>query len=239
MSALRRSGETVDVSVRQAHRSPADPRKAGGDFALVHRDRGVLTLIVADLWAKGSEADYYSGLLEEAFNAIASAASGPAPILNALNRLFIGELRARCAWEGSATAFVSRYQGDGVLRYAAAGTDDALVFRGLDRHEHLRSTGPLLGIYEPGNYYEHVTRFVPGDVLLVCTDGVTEARCGPSSGGLFGTARVAECVGELLRAPGLPSCDALLERVAAWAGGGFGDDATVLFAIPFRDRAVA
>ncbi|HVM14549.1 MAG TPA: SpoIIE family protein phosphatase [Egibacteraceae bacterium] len=76
------------------------------------------------------------------------------------------------------TGFVAKIDpGDGSCRYASAGHLPALVTHD-HRVEELGPTGPLLGPL-PGEWSTRETQLSPGSVLVLYTDGVTEAR-GPA-----------------------------------------------------------
>jgi serine phosphatase RsbU (regulator of sigma subunit) len=221
----------INVALQHAHRSPTDLQRAGGDFALAHRFLdGTTTFIVMDLWAKGAEADHYVALMQSSYDAISLAVRSPARVLSRLNRIFVDELRSRADTEGSASAFVITCDAAGQLRYAAAGTDAALLFRGPDHHRHLEPTGPLLGLWERAGYYEQGFTFRLGDLLVVCTDGITEAHARGHNRSQLGTRGLSEIMRKLIRAKVLPSCEDLMEYVGTWIGGDFHDDATAVIA---------
>jgi serine phosphatase RsbU (regulator of sigma subunit) len=233
------AAETTHVALEHAYRSPLRAERAGGDFAVARRrPDGTTTLMVTDLWAKSDEADHYTSHMKRAFNIISLTVQSPARILSMLNRVFSRELHVQCAPEGTASAVVVTWDGWGKLRYASAGTDAALLFRGSDYHRHLEATGPLLGLIENAEYEEQGLTFRFGDLLVACTDGITEAR--DDSHALLGTGGLATIMHKLIRANERPTCEDLMEHVAAWSGTEFYDDATVVFAnfMP-PERAVA
>jgi hypothetical protein len=136
----------IRLTFSHAYRSPADPRRAGGDFVLsrTHGD-GALTLMLADLWAKAAEARHYVHRLACAFDSVSQTHS-PARLLARINDPFVVELESLECVEGSASAFGLTCDVRGNLPYAAAGTDAAILFHGPHRHEHFEATGPLLGL---------------------------------------------------------------------------------------------
>ena len=110
------------------------------------------------------------------------------------------------------------------LRYASAGHPAAWLWH--DREVRpLRSTGPLLMLDPNGTY---VSREIPldlGDLVLLYTDGLAEARNGDA---LFGEERVANA---LRRDPGVDPgvlCKSLLESARDFANGGLTDDVAIL-----------
>ncbi|MEV7211903.1 PP2C family protein-serine/threonine phosphatase [Kitasatospora cineracea] len=119
----------------------------------------------------------------------------------------------------------------GRLGWLNAGHEQPFLRRADGTVERLAPTGPLLHpLIEPDadSWGERSTPFRPGDLLLLCTDGLTEGR-GPD--GEFGERRVAELLA------GLPPGATPAEAVRALYAGAerFGldwrrDDVTVLAA---------
>jgi sigma-B regulation protein RsbU (phosphoserine phosphatase) len=82
--------------------------------------------------------------------------------------------------------------------YVNAGHNPGLIYRaGTGKMDHLEATGPLLATFEAATYKERHTQIEPGDVLVLYSDGVTEAMS--PEGELFGMERLEELV--RVRAP--------------------------------------
>jgi len=89
----------------------------------------------------------------------------------------------------------------------------------------LRSTGPLLTLDPDALYLSRETSLASGDVLLLYTDGLTEARSG---GQIFGEERIA---GIIRRDPGQDAtilCKTLLEAARDFASEPLSDDVAIL-----------
>jgi serine phosphatase RsbU (regulator of sigma subunit) len=112
----------------------------------------------------------------------------------------------------------------GVLTYADGGHPPALLRRvDTRRTERLGATGPLLGAVPHAEYGELEVGLRLGDMVLLYTDGVTEARRGVR---LFGEGRVRRV---LRRTPTAREClDSLLDAVKSYADGPLKDDAAAL-----------
>jgi sigma-B regulation protein RsbU (phosphoserine phosphatase) len=88
--------------------------------------------------------------------------------------------------------------------------------------------GLLLGVMPDQTYASAALRLDPGDVLLLATDGVTEARRG---GDLFGYDRMADVARRALALGSLSELGAaVMEAAHAFAGGALHDDACLLLA---------
>ncbi len=75
----------------------------------------------------------------------------------------------------------------GTVRYASAGHPAAWLWHEKDVRP-LRSTGPLLMLDPAGTFHSRELRLDPGDLVLMYTDGLSEARAGDA---LFGEDRIA------------------------------------------------
>ncbi|HMK98092.1 MAG TPA: PP2C family protein-serine/threonine phosphatase [Acidimicrobiales bacterium] len=95
----------------------------------------------------------------------------------------------------------------GTLRHASAGHPPAFIWHEGEVHS-LAATGPLLALDPKGTYFSRDMALDVGDLVVLYTDGLTEARSG---GQLFGEERVAHLV---RRDPGQDTdiiCKTLLE----------------------------
>ena len=118
----------------------------------------------------------------------------------------------------------------GELSYCNAGHEDPfLLAPGQASTRRLGGGGgpPLCAVDDFPYRGEHA-RLVPGELVAIVTDGVTEAQ--RSGGDLYGAARVATLVGSIgATSPAAAVVDALMADVSSFAGDAAqGDDRTVL-----------
>lgn len=112
----------------------------------------------------------------------------------------------------------------GTLRHASAGHPAAWLWQDSEMRA-LRSTGPLLTLDPSATYYSRELPLAPNDLVLLYTDGLTEARSG---GQLFGEERIAAIV---RRDPGQETsvlCKQLLEAARDFASEPVTDDIAIL-----------
>ena len=110
------------------------------------------------------------------------------------------------------------------LRVASAGHPPAWLWHDGEVRA-LTATGPLLTLDPEGTYTSTEVSLEPGDLLLMYTDGLAEARAGDA---LFGEERVAA---HLRRDPGQDAsllCKSLLEAARDFASAPLGDDVAIL-----------
>jgi phosphoserine phosphatase RsbU/P len=109
-------------------------------------------------------------------------------------------------------------------RHASAGHPAAWLWQDSEMRA-LRSTGPLLTLDPDATYFSREVPLLPGDVVLLYTDGLAEARSG---GQLFGEERIANLI---RRDPGQDAsviCKQLLEAARDFASEPLTDDIAIL-----------
>ncbi len=112
----------------------------------------------------------------------------------------------------------------GTVRYASAGHPPAWLC--VERTPTaLPATGPLLMLDPTSAYGSSERPFAPGDVLLIATDGLAEARHGDQ---FFGEERVAGLLRREADADPPVLCKTMIEAAVEFAGGPLGDDVSVL-----------
>ncbi len=112
----------------------------------------------------------------------------------------------------------------GTLRWASAGHPTAWLWHEREVRP-LRATGPLLMLDPKGTFISREIPLESGDLLLMYTDGLTEARHGDQ---FYGEERVANT---LRRDPGVAPevlCKSLLEGAKDFASGPLLDDVAIL-----------
>lgn len=149
-------------------------RELGGDFydcfGLPDGRHGVL---VADVSGKGVGAAFFMAVSRTVLLDSALSVRTPAQVLALANDL----LCARNPMDLFVTACYGLFDPqDGSFEYASAGHHPPLIRRQNGVVETLPTTKDMaLGVLNGMQYNEHSTRLLPGDTLLMYTDGVTEA----------------------------------------------------------------
>ena len=156
----------------------AELRSAGGtpfagDFVVASRVGDRLEVAVVDVSGKGQGAGTRALLLSGAIGGLLSALP-PAEFLAAANTFLL-----RQDWEeGFATAIhLSLDLATGHYDLRSAGHPPAAVrHAGSGRWEVVESEGPVLGLIEDATYAAVSGQMLPGDALLLYTDGMVETR---------------------------------------------------------------
>lgn len=119
------------------------------------------------------------------------------------------------------------------LRYASAGHEPGFLFEDAGHHERLSPTAPLFGLRMLKPWparVERALRLVGKSVLVLVTDGITEAQDGAGKARtFFGSTGVVRSVHRAgLQGADLPK--AIHRAAERYARNGFRDDATVIVA---------
>jgi serine phosphatase RsbU (regulator of sigma subunit) len=198
----------------------------GGDWyhAAALRDGSVL-LAVGDVAGHGTQAATTMAQLRHALRALSVITSDPGTLLGHLNRLTC-ELGLQTP-ELAATAVIARFDpGRRELVWAQAGHPPPMLNRDGRTRMLSRPSGPMLGVVDDAGYAGAVTDFLPGDVLLLYTDGLVEHRGQSLDAGLDA---VIATVDEAVRAAPLRP---LAELVARLRRANPDDDTCILAARP-------
>ena len=185
-------------------------RQVGGDFYDVIPLRGGrLGLVIADVSDKGMPAALYMALTRSLIHAEAKRSASPRQVLLNVHRLLLEMSHANMF----VTAFYGVLDPDsGTLRYARAGHDKPiLVHPGSGECLPLDAGGMLLGCVNPVQLEEASATLHPGDVLVLYTDGITDANS--PTGELYGTRRLHDVLCTL----GETDARAICERIFAEA----------------------
>lgn len=200
-------------------------RHVGGDFYdVLHLDGGTLGLAVADVAGKGMGAALIMASAKAVVPLLATA-GGPAATLEALDEKLRKELGKR---EFVALAFAVYDPASGELRLANAGLPDPYLIRPGAPPRALSCPGPRLPLGLKADVRREAlsVRLEPGDRVVLFSDGLPEApRPGGEPLGYAALESLLDLPGEV---PPGEAVEQLLRRVAAAAGAGPEDDATVL-----------
>lgn len=197
-----------------------------GDFygVLTRGEPTELAVLICDVGGKGMPASLVAASLEALCAGPLEAGLAPHDVFARVT----SRLLRRTPPEKFATAFLGALDPvSGRLRFANAGHLPAIVIARDGNHRWLRAGGIPLGLLPSARYELGETALAPGDLLVLYTDGFTEALS--PSGEEFGRDRVLDVC---LRAAALPLPDivaALEGEVTAFTvGAPVSDDRTLV-----------
>lgn len=148
-------------------------RQVSGDFYdfIPLRD-GSWGIVVADVADKGIPAALFMALCRTILRAVAISRGDPAEALMRVNEIIDQDTQS----DLFVTVFYAIWEPEtGKICYANAGHNPPLLLRRDGSTTLLTQHGMALGILPDIEMQSHTIHFLPGDTLLLYTDGVTEA----------------------------------------------------------------
>jgi len=145
----------------------------------------------------------------------------PAAALQNANLVTIQSTSAR---PGDTVSFVTAFYGvldtvSGRLRFSSAGHPPGIVRRASGEVHLLTAGSPVLGVFPEARYRESEDELLPGDLLLLYTDGLTDVRWGSQT---LGEERLLALVASLDGVEASQFPETLFERVMESRSRAFG-----------------
>lgn len=178
------TGSGFDIAVSY------DPlEEVGGDWYYVGQtEGGKLLLFTADVTGHGLAAAFIGSMTKLALSAAHKEL--PGELLQEMNRLMAPNIPQGRFVTGNSYLYDPQ---NGALAYGRAGGPAALLYkRATGEGLEIRGEGFPIGFFEDSVYQTEQTEMAIGDVLVVVTDGITEAQ--NRDGKFFGFEGVSEIV---------------------------------------------
>src|SRR6266496_2399821 len=162
----------------------------GGDYYdFIKREDGRLVIALGDVSGKGTAAALLMSSLHAAIHAQAGSHDSLVATISAVNRYLADNIPPN----RFITLFYAELDPEsGALSFLNAGHNPPLIIHAAGTVEQLASGGLPLGIKRDADYREGRTLLQRGDVMVIYSDGVTEAAS--PSGEEFGPTRLYEVV---------------------------------------------
>jgi serine phosphatase RsbU (regulator of sigma subunit)/pSer/pThr/pTyr-binding forkhead associated (FHA) protein len=179
----------------------------GGDYYdFIEREDGRLVVALGDVSGKGTAAALLMSSLHAAVHAQAASHSSLVETISNVNRYLAENIPSN--------RFVTLFYAEldpksGSLSFVNAGHNPPLIVHESGTLEHLAAGGLPLGIIPNAEYKEGRTQLQPGDVLVIYSDGVSEAV--DPGGEEFGPDRLYHVVAQNLKA----SASGIRDRIEA------------------------
>ena len=217
--------EGLDVAVR--YRPIGGGGQVGGDFYDLFDIADDCWLVaVGDVCGKGTEAAVQAGVVRNTIRALAVRESRPEEILHGVNSALLRE-RGAPALSTAACGTVGRLD-DGTgfsVTLSSGGHPPALVLRADGTVEIVETRGPMLGVQPDPALVSSELVLATGDLLLLYTDGVIDARAGRE---VFGEERLHAALASAAGADAEAVLDAIDTAVRAFNPGAPRDDKALL-----------
>ena len=185
-----------------------------------------LAFVLADISGKGIAGALLMANLQANLRSRYALALDDLPrLLKSVNQLFYENTPD----DRYATLFFAVYDDHSrELEYANCGHNAPLLFRANGSLERLASTSTVIGLFPEWQCVARRVTLAPGDVLVIYTDGVTEAT--DAAGEEFGEARLVETVRACLSSPPTGIVAAIQNAVQKFSPGEQSDDLTLVIA---------
>jgi serine phosphatase RsbU (regulator of sigma subunit) len=216
-----RARELLDIF---AHMIPA--REVGGDlYDIVELDGKEVAITIGDVCGKGVPASLFMAITQTVMRLVVRTGRDLQAEMKAANNLLVANNRE--------TMFTTLFCGvidlaSGTMTYCNCGHNPPRVLRkGESTFESLRNCGPPLAVIDDFSYVPRSIVLKPGDLLLLYTDGVTEAE--NLEAAQFGEQRLEQAILEMRGHPAREVVEHVIKRVAEFAKGApQSDDITCL-----------
>lgn len=186
---------------------------------------GVTGLVIADVSGHGVSAAMFMSSMQAAIQMMAPDVNSPAEILERLNRFYIHNVN----FTTFVTVFLARYDSaNRILTYVNSGHNPPAVFcRNMATIHWLTRTAPAIGLAEHYSPRTEEFSLSEGDVLLLYTDGLTEALNNNLE--QFGQERLAEFLKNAADLSASEMLQVVREGVKAYSGeAALSDDLTLV-----------
>jgi len=216
---------TEKVDLAYIYKAASPSARVGGDFYDVFElDDERLAIVVGDVSGKGVAAASLTALLRDGVRAYLLETADPGESLTRLNTL-VDRFTSDMEFATGVVGVLNHSTGE--LRYCNAAHPAPIVVTASEARTLECRPSTLLGAFPNACFESHVTTLAPGDVLLVVTDGITEAR---RAGTFFGSERLLDAAERLRNVPIADLPGALLDEVMAYADGRLADDVVIVCA---------
>jgi sigma-B regulation protein RsbU (phosphoserine phosphatase) len=210
-------------------------REVGGDlydFFLLDGRR--LIFAIADVADKGMPAALLMARVTGLLRAIGRGDTGPDDVLQELD-MRLSQGNDMCMFVTMACAVLDGESGE--LRYSSAGHERPLLRRlGGETTVLVLEGGAALGLGTGAGFPVWTGHLAPGDTLVLCTDGVTEAF--DRAGTAFGLERFQRVVAETPADALATLPDRLVEAIERFSAGGAPRDDLAMLALQYRPQGV-
>ena len=204
-----------------AHRPSLE---VGGDYYdFIALAPDTILTVVADVEGKGVGSAMVMANLQATLHALLAHLHSLERLVESLNDMMLADTRG----QKFMTMFVGLLdQPRRTLHYVNAGHVQPAVVRVNGEVEYLTEGGMVVGLFAGVRYERGHVKLHPGDVVVFCTDGITEAN--NSSEEEFGTQRLVDLVTRERHLPAQDIVQAVMTTVDTFSRGGTHEDDRVI-----------
>jgi PAS domain S-box-containing protein len=182
--------EIPGVEVGAEYLPVGEANEVGGDFYdLINTVQDGWVCAIGDVRGKGAEAASVTALARYTIRAVTMKDDRPSEVLAALNEAMLRQLTGDRFCTAACIRLEPQDGSPGVgIDVSRAGHPAPLLVRPNGPVEEVGASGKVLGVFDDAELKDDSLRFMPGETLVLYTDGVTEARS--PDGDFFGEERL-------------------------------------------------
>ncbi|MFI6072497.1 SpoIIE family protein phosphatase [Actinoplanes sp. NPDC051343] len=214
-----------------SYQAAREALRVGGDFYDVFAPTETCpdTMIaLGDVCGTGPEAAVLTGKVRQTLRALRLVETKPENILRVLNKALLQSGRRR-RFVTMVIGSVQRIEHARLrLTLATGGHPAPLVLRLDGRVDEVPVSGTLIGAVDRTTVRPADVELAPGELCLLYSDGLTEARGGPSGTELWGEQRLHDALSACAGMPAAATVERLRQLVSDWVHGGTRDDIAML-----------
>jgi serine phosphatase RsbU (regulator of sigma subunit) len=191
-------------------------REVGGDlYDIVELDGKEVAITIGDVCGKGVPASLFMAITQTVMRLVVRSGRDLQAEMKAANNLLVANNRE--------VMFTTLFCGvidvaSGTMTFCNCGHNPPRVLRkGESTFEALRNCGPPLAVVDDFNYVPRSIALAPGDLLVLYTDGVTEAE--NVAAAQFGEQRLEQAILEMRGHPAREVVAHVIKRVTEFAKG--------------------
>jgi PAS domain S-box-containing protein len=214
------------LQVAASYQPASESDHVGGDyFDFIRLDEHRMGVVIGDVCGSGLSAALYTAAVKHMLRAYAWEEPEPQAVILRLNRALEGELREEATFVSLVYGVVELDEAS-AFTYVNGGHPPAVLYDPASQQcLYLERTGPIVGAFADSNYRQRTLPLVPGAILVLYTDGVSEAAGCPDALGEEGICETLQAH----RAEGVERiAEALLTQARVRVGGDLGDDAAIV-----------
>lgn len=185
-------------------------------------------IALGDVCGKGPEAAVLTGKVRQTLRALRLMEATPEEMLRVLNQALLQSPRQH-RFVTMVVGSVSRADHGRVrIALATGGHPAPLVLRAEGTVEEAPISGTLIGAVEQTVVRPGAVELAPGELCLLYSDGLTEARGGPAGHAEYGEERLRATLSSCAGMPGTAAVERIRQVVSDWVHGGTHDDIAML-----------
>ena len=210
--------------------------EVGGDYYDVFPVEGGGILAIGDVAGHGLTSGLVMLMVQSAIGALGrdDPKATPKDLVRVLNLVLYDNIRNRLRNDEHVTLTVMRYHRSGRVVFAGAHEDILILRASTGKVETIPTLGPWVGAMRDvaRTVQDDELSLEDGDVMVLYTDGVTEARS--ASGEMYGMARLTAQIEALAGEPVERIRDVIFDDVSRFSEGKEQEDDVTLLVVRFR-----